>query len=155
MTPHRSRWTVSRTLAALLALGLLPLAAAQAAPLRKQLAAPPGEILAGHLRLPDPAAHGQRSTAALLPVRLTGSDGLRQVRVIEVGATPAGAEPRPLRVALLAPVGRQWRLRLVDPRGHEVAPSPRLRTLPGFPDSYRAPAWRVEAPAAGRQAGAR
>jgi hypothetical protein len=73
----------------------------------KQLAGPAGEI--SEMRLPAPETLGQRSKAAMLPIRKTGGDNTwrREIPVDNAGD---------LKIMLLAPRSEAWDLRLAQPK---------------------------------------
>jgi len=87
----------------------------------KQIAAPAEDLDSGRVRLPQPANTGQRSGAALLPVRLV--DGRASLEVpVENGA--------PLAFAFVPPAGADWRVTVRRPNAAEI-PLERLATEPG------------------------
>ncbi len=92
------------------ALGLLvgTVASAQGLPPAKQVAAPAADILAGIVRLPDPARHTTNSRAALVQVdlRYEGRAGWSFETTLPL---PIDG---PLALALLAPDADRWRLRV-------------------------------------------
>lgn len=77
----------------------------------KQVAAPASDVVAGLVRLPDPAALAQRSDLALLPVEAGGTRVDAAGRRFFEALVPVEVEG-PLALALVSPEVDRWRVRL-------------------------------------------
>jgi hypothetical protein len=85
---------------------LAALGAAAQAPVPHDVAAPASDVLAGVVRLPDPAASATTTAAALIPVRFETSASGRSVATIAFDVE----RPGDLTLALLAPSAASWRV---------------------------------------------
>lgn len=107
--------TLRPYLLVLLVLALFPAAAAAQLELpRKQVAAPPEDILSGRVVLPDPARVGRPSGSALVDV-VPDEQGVFEAR------WPVATD-RSLSFALLAPDATRWVVALSDAADHDVLP---------------------------------
>ncbi len=75
----------------------------------KSVAAPPEEIAAGHLRLPDPSDAAVRSVAALLPVDIEAGATWEQTVPVEAGGR--------LDLVPLVGVADAWQVEVAEPGG--------------------------------------
>ncbi len=75
----------------------------------KQVAAPPSDILSGRVQLPDLSQLAERSTSALLPVKLEFKQGTWS------WSTPINLTDRPARIVLLPESPNAWSHQLITP----------------------------------------
>jgi hypothetical protein len=83
----------------------------------KQVAAPPSDILSGRVQLPELAQLAERSTSALIPVKLTFSHGVWS------WSTPIQLTDRPARIVLLPESPNAWTHQLINERSRLIDPT--------------------------------
>lgn len=97
----------------------------------KRVAAPPSDVVAGVVTLPEPDQLGERSRTALLPVRLEqAASGWAWTGIVHLGGDDAS-------VAVIAP--DHWEIGLSGPGGVALpvpAPGEPVARVPGHPDAW-------------------